>query len=277
MKHVPRMPLEGTNYSRVDPRKEAVVLIGGVGLVAVLVVVVIGFSIDLLVAWIPASWEAQVFDGFATRVVSGLGVKTDSRSEQLQNLMDRLASHWPGNPYSFRIGVLEEDTPNAIAVPGGAILVTTGLLKGVRSENELAFVLGHEIGHFQNRDHLNGLGRQLATTLVMAVVSGSAGGGADLLGLTGRINARNFGRNQELAADRAGLEILYREYGHVASAWDFFNHLPEDSEFAERFQGYFATHPVTKNRISALEKLAEEQSWPSEGPLRSFDAEQEAQ
>ncbi len=277
MKHVPRMPLEGTNYSRVDPRKEAVVLIGGVGLVAVLVVVVIGFSIDLLVAWIPASWEAQVFDGFATRVVSGLGVKTGSRSEQLQNLMDRLASHWPGNPYSFRIGVLEEDTPNAIAVPGGAILVTTGLLKGVRSENELAFVLGHEIGHFQNRDHLNGLGRQLATTLVMAVVSGSAGGGADLLGLTGRITARNFGRNQELAADRAGLEILYREYGHVASAGDFFDHLPEDSEFGERFQGYFAAHPVTKNRISALEKLAEEQSWPSEGPLRSFDAEQEAQ
>ena len=270
MKYVPKKPREGINYSQVDPRKEAVVLIGGVGLVAVLAVVVIGFSIDVLVAWIPASWEAQVFDGFATRVVNGLGVKTGSRSEQLQNLMNRLASHWPDNPYSFRIGVLEENTPNAIAVPGGAILVTTGLLKGVRSENELAFVLGHEIGHFQNRDHLNGLGRQLATTLVMAVVSGSAGGGADLLGLTGQITERNFGRNQEFAADRAGLEIIYREYGHVASALDFFDHLPEEPQLAQRFQGYFATHPVTENRISVLKRLAQEQSWPLEGRPRPF-------
>ena len=171
---------------------------------------------------------------------------------------------------------MEDDRPNAMAIPGGAILVTTGLLEGIRSENELAFVLGHEIGHFKNRDPLNGLGRQLATALLMAVVTGSAGGGADLLGLTGRITARNFGRNQELAADRAGLEIVYREYGHVASASDFFAQLPNDPEFAQRFQGYFATHPVTKNRISALERLAHEQSWPSEGTLRSFDAEQEA-
>ena len=270
MKYVPKKPREGINYSRVDPRKEALVLIGGVGLVAVLAVVVIGFSIDVLVAWIPASWEAQVFDGFATRVVSGLGVKTGSRSEQLQNLMNRLASHWPDNPYSFRIGVLEENTPNAIAVPGGAILVTTGMLKGVRSENELAFVLGHEMGHFQNRDHLNGLGRQLATTLVMAVVTGSAGGGADLLGLAGQITERNFGRNQELAADRVGLEIVYREYGHVASALDFFDHLPEEPQLTRRFQGYFATHPVTENRIGVLKRLAQEQSWPLEGRPRSF-------
>lgn len=270
MRFVPKKPREGINYSRVDPRKEALVLIGGVGLVAVLAVVVIGFSIDVLVAWIPASWEAQVFDGFATRVVSGLSAKTASRSEQLQNLMDRLASHWPDNPYSFRIGVLEEDTPNALAIPGGGILVTTGLLKGIRSENELAFVLGHEMGHFKNRDHLSGLGRQLATTLVMAVVTGSAGGGADLLGLTRHITERNFGRNQELAADRTGLEIVYREYGHVASAWDFFDYLPEEPQFAQRFQGYFATHPVTKNRVSALDRLAEEQSWPSEGRPRPF-------
>ena len=270
MKFVPQKLREGINYSRVDPRKEAVVLIGGVGLLAALVVLVIGFSIDVLVSWIPASWEARIFDGLASRIVGGLSVKTSSRSKQLQNLMDRLAAHWPENPYSFRIGVLEEDTPNAMAVPGGAILVTTGLLKSVRSENELAFVLGHEMGHFKNRDHLNGLGRQLATALVMAVVSGSAAGGTDLLGLTGRITERSFGRNQELAADRVGLEIVYREYGHVAAAWDFFDQLPEEPELAQRFQGYFATHPVTENRIGVLKTLAQQQSWPLEGRPRSF-------
>ena len=270
MKYAPRKPREGINYSHVDPRKEAVVLIGGVGLVAFLVVVVIGFSIDLLVAWIPASWEVQVFDGLANRVVEELGVKPDSRSKKLQNLMDRLALRWPDNPYSFRIGVMESEAPNALAVPGGGILVTTGLLTGVRSENELAFVLGHEIGHFKNRDYLSGLGRQVATALVMAVVTGSTSGGTDLLALTSRITERNFGRNQEFAADRFGLEIVYREYGHVASAWDFFAQLQNESELPGRLEGYLATHPVSEDRIRALQRLSQEQSWPSEGKPRPF-------
>ena len=277
MKFVPRKPREGINDSQVDPRKEAVVLIGGVGLVAVVVLVVIGFSIDLLVAWIPASWEVRIFEALSNRIVAGLSAGSSTPSKKLQNLMDRLAVHWPDNPYSFRIGVMDDDAPNALAVRGGGVLVTTGLLKAVRSENELAFVLGHEIGHFKNRDHLSGLGRQVAIALVMAAVSGSTGGGTDLLAFTGRITERNFGRNQEFAADRVGLEIVFREYGHIASAWDFFDHLPEESELAQKLQGYFATHPVSDTRISALKKLAQEQSWPLEGPTRPFEASNEAQ
>ena len=277
MKFVPRKPREGINDSQVDPRKEAVVLIGGVGLMALVVFVVIGFSIDLLVAWIPASWEVRIFEALSNRIVAGLSAGSSTPSKKLQNLMDRLAVHWPDNPYSFRIGVMDDDAPNALAVPGGGVLVTTGLLKAVRSENELAFVLGHEIGHFKNRDHLSGLGRQVAIALVMAVVSGSTGGGTDLLAFTGRITDRNFGRSQEFAADRVGLEIVFREYGHIASARDFFDHLPEESELAQKLQGYFATHPVSDTRISALKKLAQEQSWPLAGQTRPFEAPNEAQ
>ena len=45
---------------------------------------------------------------------------------------------------------------NAVALPGGNIVVFAGLLKEIKSENELAMILGHELGHFAHRDHLRG-------------------------------------------------------------------------------------------------------------------------
>ena len=57
-------------------------------------------------------------------------------------------------------------------------MVSTGLLEQTASENELAFVVGHEIGHFRNRDHLRGLGRGVAFGLVLAALSTSGAGTA---------------------------------------------------------------------------------------------------
>ena len=66
----------------------------------------------------------------------------------LQDLTDRIASHWPDRPYPLRVGVIDEQEPNAFALPGGTILLTRGLLNVTETENELAFVLGHETAIF---------------------------------------------------------------------------------------------------------------------------------
>ena len=60
------------------------------------------------------------------------------------------------------------------------MIVTAGLLEKVESENELAFIIGHELGHFRNRDHIRGLGRGLAIGILITAVSGNDGGGAQL-------------------------------------------------------------------------------------------------
>jgi Zn-dependent protease with chaperone function len=146
------------------------------------------------------------------------------------------------------------------------VVLTSGLLERVRSENELAFVLGHELGHFRHRDHLRGLGRELALGVVLAGLGLSGAGPAgDLAGLAARLAERGFDRDQERAADAFGLELLAAEYGHVAGASQFF-------ELVEAPDGglaaWLSTHPLGDERAASLEALAAARGWRLSGPLQ---------
>jgi len=248
------------NHSRSNPLKEAALLVVGVAVVGGLLLVLLGVAVDLLLPRLPVSVEMRLFRPLWGSVAE-VGAD-EPRLRPLQSLLDRLASQWPDNPYHFRLGLIDEEAPNAFAVPGGAILITSGLLEEVESENELAFVLGHEIGHFRHRDHLRRLGRGLLFGWMAAKV----GGGATPVQLIEQITLRGFDRQQEAAADRFGLALVQATYGHVAGALDFFHRLPEAGVGGE-LAAYFGTHPVTEARIAALRDLARARGWPLTGPL----------
>ena len=274
MRYTARLPTDRINVSETDPRKEAVVLVAGVGVCLVAAFALIAFSVDLIMGWVPYSWEARVFSGWDDEMMEAAGAKKHVADEAVQHLTDRLTVHWPEVPYRFRTGVIPESIPNALAVPGGVVLVTSGLLERVESENELAFVLAHELGHFRNRDHLRGLGRQVATLFATAIVGVAAGGGGvtDFVSIAQHVTSRRFSREQEMAADRFGLEIVHREYGHVAGADDFFEHISEEGSLWEsRAASYLSTHPLSEDRIRRLQQLAQEQGWATQGTLRSWD------
>jgi predicted Zn-dependent protease len=158
--------------------------------------------------------------------------------------------------------------PNAMALPGGLILVTDGLLDRVGSENELAFVLGHELGHFHNRDHLRRLGRGMVYGLLMAALTGGDPS-LDPATFAGDLANRGFDREHERQADHFGLSLLQAEYGHVDGSWNFFESLlAEESD--KILIIYLSTHPANATRIQELKIFAKEKGWPLEGELRSF-------
>jgi predicted Zn-dependent protease len=269
----PSLPKDGINVSPTHPLREALLLVAGIVGVATLAVVVLAAATDLLVPRLPPDLEATIFS--ASWVSDEESAEHDPRSAYLQALVDDLARDWPDNPYRFRVAVWDEPEPNALALPGGWIAVTSGLLDGVESENELAFVLGHEIGHFRNRDHLRGIGRGLAFSLVLGAVSATGASGViQLAGLAGQLADRGFGREQERDADVTGLELVQARYGHVHGAGDFFRRLPDAGveSGASRVVGYFSTHPLSDERIRAIQALATERGWTTEGPLAPLPA-----
>ncbi len=166
--------------------------------------------------------------------------------------------------------VIDEDEPNAGALPGGYILLTSGLVDEIESENELAFVLGHELGHFHNRDHLRRLGRGVVYSLALATLVGSSGSAPDLAGRVGDLTSRGFDREQERAADRFGLALVAATYGHLGSSWNFFQRLAAESSKLDEMAAYLATHPATAARIEALKRYAEQKGWPLDGPATPF-------
>ena len=260
-----KLPADGINTSEESPLREFALLVAGLVGAVLALIAIAALAIDRLVPLVPPTLEARWFSGVAEAVA-----EEDPRSAPVQALLDRLVSHWAGAPYPFRIGVLDEPDPNALALPGGAILVTTGLLEQVGSENELALVLGHELGHYRDRDHLRGLGRGLATQLVLGALGSSGEIVSGLSSVAGALAQRGFDRRQESQADAFGLALVHAEYGHVAGARDFFARFASSQHATgagRRLAGYLETHPLYEDRVAALEAGAAAHGFSTEGPL----------
>jgi Zn-dependent protease with chaperone function len=268
----PGLPDDSVNVSGTNPIVEAGVLVGGLLAIVVALAVVSSVTMEWIVPRLPIGLEVRLFGGGWLPDAASADADDDApdpREAALQALVERVARHWPESPYTFQAQVWPEQTPNAFALPGGWIGVTTGLLGEVGSENELVFVLGHEIGHFRHRDHLKGLGRGLALGVVLSAVGLSGVGAAgDLAGLAGGLAQRSFDRAQESRADAFGLEVLAAEYGHVAGAVAFFRHTPDAGGLmGTQLEGYLSSHPVSAERIAALEELADARGLAREGDL----------
>lgn len=257
----PRLPRDDVNASKTHPLAEASWLVLGAAVAGLLLAGLAFAAAEVAARHVPPSFEARVFGELAWE-------RGDHpRAAAARALLARLAAHWPDNPYELRLSILDEESPNAFAMPGGSITVTSGLLDGVESENELAFVLGHEVGHFAGRDHLQALGRALVLSLTLQAVFGSVGA-ETVPTIASGLASRGYDRDQERAADRFGLALVAREYGHVAGADRFFARLPDATAHpGQRTAAWIATHPVSEDRIAALLTHAREQGWASEGPL----------
>ena len=258
-----RIPRDDVNVSRNSMLGEAATLVAGIAIVVLALAVLVYGAVELVVRFLPADVEARWFRGIAAEA-PGTG---DPRLAPTQALLDRLATRWDGNPYVFRVGVMPAEAPNALALPGGGILVTTGLLDRVRSENELAFVLGHELGHFRHRDHLRGFGRRAALGLIFAALA-AGGASVSFPATVSAFTERSFDRDQEREADTFGLGLVAAEYGHVAGAEGFFQGLPDaHASVAANVSSWVATHPVSAERIEAISVEASARGWPTVGAL----------
>lgn len=267
MRHVPKQPREGINVSDTHPLVEAGTLIVGLTAIFVAIVIALIFLVEIALFFIPAEKEAALFRDWLPDDLVTVS-PDDERLYQTQMLVDRLAVHWGDTPYEFRIEIDDSTVANAMALPGGLIIVTQGLLDQVESENELAFVLGHELGHYRNRDHMRALGRGILLSVFFAITTGS-----DVSGLGLRISdlaLRGFSRKQESRADEFGLAIVYAQYGHVTEAWRLFERWEEGDDSLLDFVSYLSTHPQPDDRVEDLEIIANREGWPTDGSVTAL-------
>ena len=250
MKYTPKGLTENVNISHTSPIKEFFLLLGGV-LAAILIVYnVLGFAVDLVVSKLPPAIEQRIGNLFTQNYAN---TKKTTAGTQLQILLDDLLEKHPDEGINYQVHLVPDANVNAMALPGGNIIVFSGLIEEVESENELSFVLAHELGHFANRDNLRGLGR----TLVLLTISTAILGGdnfANKFLMNSLLNVEiKYSQNQEKMADLFALDLLNKKYGHAAGATDFFEKLGKEDKRI-RLLYYFATHPHPHDRVKALEE-----------------------
>ena len=266
MKYTPKRPQANDNVTPGSPVREFFVLVGGLLGIIVGIYIILGLLVDFIVPRMSLETERRVAVFFSQ--LTNASEKTSGRVVYLQSLADRLESHCAPLPYDIRVYVYDDELVNAVALPGGTIVVFSGLIEKMKSENEIAFVLSHELGHFYHRDHLRVMGRSIVFMTLSALLFGADSSVGDMLAQSVGITELGFSRTQETRADEFALSAIDCFYGHVGGATDFFEKMKQ-AEDPTRFGQYFTSHPDTAERIQHLLDIGREKGLKS-GPKKAI-------
>jgi predicted Zn-dependent protease len=189
--------------------------------------------------------------------MGGVSRNTEARA-RVQRVGTRLArtSFVAQSPYKFSFHVLADPkTVNAFALPGGPVFITEGLLRRLRTEGELAAVLGHEVGHVLARHSSERLAKeQLTQGLISAVVVGTGDyTSAQIAQVAGSMINMRYGRGDELESDALGVRIAF-EAGYDPRAMMGVMEVLAQASGGSRQPEFASTHPAPENRQARIKE-----------------------
>lgn len=169
-------------------------------------------------------------------------------------------------PYRYEFHVLDDpNTINAFALPGGQVFITTGLLAHLKTEGQIAGVLGHEIGHVVARHGAEQIAKaQLSQSLTGAAVlatydpnNPSSMRTAAVAQMLAQLVQLRYGRGDELESDRLGVRFM-AEAGYDPRAMTGVQEILRDASQGGRPPEFFSTHPNPERRIEEIEQAIQE-------------------
>ena len=204
------------------------------------VVLVLWKAPDVVAPLVPMSWEQKMGDA----MVGDLGGRICDGAEG-QKALDALVRRIDPKASELRVRIVNVDMVNAAALPGGQILIFRGLLQEAKNPDELAGVLGHEIGHVRNRDVMEALLRQMGLSLLLGGVGGDVGGA-----LNSAISA-SYSRAAESRADGYAINLMRTANVSPLPTAGFFDRLAEGERKLGKgavAMSYMSSHPLSDER-----------------------------
>lgn len=188
-------------------------------------------------------------------------VQDDEIQDRVSRIGQKLLANGTRSGLTYTFKVLNTPDVNALACPGGFIYVYKGLLDYMTSDDELAAVLGHEIGHIEKRHTVHQMEQQMALsllTLLAGVASGDPGAGMVLASTASQALMAGYSRKDEREADQEGFRLStlagYNPYGSYVTMAKL-----EDmsKDMGNPGYGLFASHPEPEVRMAKALKWTE--------------------
>jgi Zn-dependent protease with chaperone function len=167
--------------------------------------------------------------------------------------------------YRLKTYLVQNPDINAYAMPGGYIVVNTGLLRKMQTYEELAALLGHEVTHINERHTLKSMVSTLSIGLIVGILTGDVNGSATiLLHNAEKLRQLSFSRSLEEEADEKGFEIMIRNKINPQGMIHLMEMLKKEEAIS--LPRFLSSHPLTEDRIkNARERCydANVQSFPT--------------
>lgn len=183
------------------------------------------------------------------------GVSSDPRYTQPVNEIGRRIADVSGQPgLEWEFTVIEDEEPNAFALPGGKVGVNTGLFKVAQNKDQLAAVMAHEVGHAIARHSAERVSRQALVQFGQQAIGSQYPGMADILAQASTLGlVLPFTREQEAEADHIGLMLMAKAGYDPRAAIDLWRNF--DAAGGQRPPEFLSTHPSPGSRIENLKAI----------------------
>jgi predicted Zn-dependent protease len=204
------------------------------------------------------SWEERLGQAAVDQLTASRRRCVDpEREAAIGAIVKRLLDPVPRVPYTFRVTVLDDRTVNAFAVPGGQVVLLRGLVERLRTPEELAGVLAHEIQHVLQRHATRLLLQHASTGLLLVAVSGDMTAvmayGIESARVLGTLS---YSRQLESEADVEGLRMLLAADVDPRGMIAFFETLRAGERGQPSSARYLDSHPLAAERVESLKRLA---------------------
>ncbi|BAV08491.1 Peptidase family M48 [Filimonas lacunae] len=201
--------------------------------------------------------------------------KTQVQQNQLDTTATRLVQQFAGHihlsdTYPLHIVVVNDKEINAFALPGGYIVVNTGIIQHIHSYEELAALLAHEVTHINNRHSLRSILKEASLSVSLALIFGNSSAiTTGVVKSAAQLSSLSYSRSLEAEADKTGIEILKKNTINPSGMLQ----LMRDLQASEKIQPirFLSSHPLTSDRITAAEQAIQKtgaDTYPVNIPLQ---------
>jgi hypothetical protein len=237
-------------------RRAAIWAGSAVASLALIVFVLVPLLAGQLAQLIPPEREQQLGDAVVDQLQTLLSLAGDERPglcdttsgvEALERMTTRLNAD-PQLPYPLRVSVLDHGLVNAVALPGGRILIFRGLLEAASNPEEVAGILAHEVGHVVSHDPTREALRAAGTAGILGLLLGDVFGASIVVIATDAVVNASYQRDAETRADETAYALLANAELPSRPFADFFVKIKKKYGDADGFMKLISSHPGLDGR-----------------------------
>jgi Zn-dependent protease with chaperone function len=225
--------------------------------------------------YIPLSAGQVLAEAYLPQFTADRAKAPDTVHNAVEAIGQRLAENLPKqlkgtfqNELTFH--VVKDKSINAFALPGGHIIVFTGLIKACENEDQLAAIIAHELSHVMNRDGLKAVVSQIKWQILMSLVAGDLASDQQvLLEQVKTLSTLRYSRSVEERADVDSIMLMHKSGYDVHQAPAFFRIMEQNDKYGKYMITFMSDHPATVDRIELLEDLAADLQTPEKEPKTS--------
>jgi predicted Zn-dependent protease len=174
-----------------------------------------------------------------------------SQIEEVKRINDFFIKDLGKKTEDYEFVIEESDVLNAYATLGKKVIVTTALIKKLKHESAIAFVIAHELGHVEQKHVVKGIFRNSIGALIQMFFFKEQNTASTVYQGANFLHSQYYSRSKEKKADLFAVELINKHYCNAPGKLEFFEEISKAAQ-SSKVSEYFSTHPLPESRIKYL-------------------------